>query len=152
MKKGCLFLFAALLGTGPLQSRAADVWMHGIDYGIYRIEGSGPGRTAKLLEKTDRIPLKRGTTFGVMVEILGPKDGRERTLRKITRFPAPGLTNPRTGKTRPYSETQVTVHLGDTLHGLFTFDHPWEMVPGTWSIEYWQGDEKIIDKQFNVVR
>lgn len=153
MKSLYLHLLTAILGAAlALPVRAADISVHGVDFGIYRIEGSGSGREAKLVQKTDRIPLKRGTTFGVMVDIHGAQDGRERMLRKITRFPAPGLKNPRTGKTRPYNETLVTVRDGDVLHGLFTFDHAWEMVPGTWSIEYWLGDEKLIGKQFNVVK
>lgn len=151
MKSFYCLMLAALLGVS-MPSRAADIVIHGIDFGIYRIEGEGHSREAKLVEKTDRVPLKRGTTFGVMVEVLGPQDGRPRMLRRITRFPAPGLRNPQTGKTRPYSETEVTVRVGDTLHGLFSFDHAWEMVPGTWSMEYWLGDEKLIEKQFTVTR
>ena len=153
MKTPYLLALALLLGAAlPVQARAADITIHGIDYGIFSIEGEGAGRQAKLVEKTDRIALKRGTTFGVMVEVLGPRDSRERTLRRITRFPAPGLTNPQSGKTRPYSETEVSVHVGDTLHALFSFDHPWEMVPGTWSMEYWLGNEKLIGKQFTVTK
>jgi hypothetical protein len=153
MKSPYLYLLAAILVAAlPLPGQAADISVHGVDFGIYRIEGSGPSREAKLVQKTDRIPLKRGTTFGVMVDIHGARDGRERMLRKITRFPAPGLKNPQTGRTRPYSETLVTVRDGDVLHGLFTFDHAWEMVPGTWSIEYWLGDEKLIGKEFTVVK
>lgn len=151
--KALLLVLAALLGAAiPLDGRAAEISVHGVEFGIYRIEGEGESRAAKLLEKTDRILLKRGTTFGIMVDIHGPEDGRQRMLRKITRFPAPGLRNPQTGKTRPYSETLVTVGVGDVLHGLFTFDHAWEMVPGTWSIEYWLGEEKLIGKEFTVVR
>lgn len=153
MKNIYFILLGALLGaTLPVQGRAAEISVHGIDFGIFRIEGEGPSRIAKLVEKTDRIPLKRGVTFGVFVDIHGPDDGRARTLRKITRFPPPGLKNPQTGKTRPYSETQITVRSGDALHSLFTFDHAWEMVPGTWSIEYWLGDEKLIGKEFTVGR
>ena len=147
-----LLVATALMAALSAQARAADISVHGVDFGIYRIEGGGPSREARLLQKTDRIPLQRGTTFGVMVDIHGPDDGRERMLRKVTRFPAPGLRNPQTGKTRPHSETLVTVRVGDVLHGLFTFDHAWEMVPGTWSIEYWLGDEKLIGKQFTVER
>lgn len=147
-----LLVATALMAPLSAQLRAAELSVHGVDFGIYRIEGDGPSREARLLQKTDRIPLQRGITFGIMVDIHGAKDGRERMLRKITRFPAPGLRNPQTGKTRPYSETLVTVRDGDLLHGLFTFDHAWEMVPGTWSIEYWLGDEKLIGKQFTVVK
>ena len=153
MKNVYLFLLAASLGAAlPVRGLAADISVHGVDFGIFRIEGKGPERKADLVQKTDRIPLKRGTTFGIFVDIHGPDDGRERTLRKITRFPPPGLKNPQTGKTRAYSETVITVRPGDALHGLFTFSHAWEMVPGTWSIEYWLGDEKLIGKEFTVSR
>ncbi len=153
MKTAYALALALSLGAAlPLQGRAADMAVHGVDFGIFRLEGEGPGRQAKLVEKTDRIPLEKGTTFGVFVDIHGPDDGRARALRKITRFPPPGLKDPRTGKLRPYSETLVYVKAGDALYGLFTFSQPWEMVPGTWSIEYWLDDEKLIGKEFTVIQ
>lgn len=145
-------LLAVLLGvTLPIQAGAADITVRVDEFGIYRIE-STPNVRAELLRTTDRIPLVRGTTFGVSISVQGANTDREWTLRKITRFPAPGLTNPQTGRTRRYSETLVTVRAGQMPRGLFTFDHAWEMVPGRWTIEYWLGEEKLAEKRFTVVK
>jgi hypothetical protein len=151
MHKLHAFLLAVALGaTFPMQA-AADITVRLEEFGVYRIEGR-PNVRAELLRTTDRVPLQLGTTFGVSVSVHGPNDDRERTLRKITRFPPPGLTDPRTGRTRPYSETLVTVRVGQMPRSLFTFDHAWEMVPGVWTIEYWLGEEKLAEKQFTVVK
>lgn len=135
----------------PIRAGAADVTVRIEEFGIYRLERS-PEVRAELVQATDRIPLKQGITFGVSISVQGSGNEREWTLRKITRFPAPGLTNPQTGRTRSYSETLVSFYAGQMPLGLFTFDHPWEMVPGTWAIEYWLGEEKLTEKRFTVGR
>lgn len=34
----------------------------------------------------------------------------------------------------------------------YGFDDPWELVPGTWTIELWHGDRKLATQSFTVVR
>jgi hypothetical protein len=34
----------------------------------------------------------------------------------------------------------------------YQFGHDWEIVPGTWTIELWDGDRKLASQSFQVVK
>jgi hypothetical protein len=157
-------LAAYFLVAIPTYTWGADISLRVQEYGLFRVETTqtfaDPTHVAGrrhlgrhvLLQTTDRIPLEQGVTFGLAVALEGPMDGREWTLRRVTRFPVPGLTNPRTGKIQPYEERLFILRVGETATVSFTFDHEWEMVPGIWAFEYWQGEEKLAEKVFVVTK
>ena len=42
--------------------------------------------------------------------------------------------------------------VGDTNFVSYGFDDAWEVVPGTWVLEFWVGDSKIGEQSFTVVK
>jgi hypothetical protein len=114
MSKLFWLLAICLVAVSPSAGLAADLTLQIVDYGTYHSENQqiikGPtvasgqrreGGQTVLLQRTDRVPMELGARFGVWViaSIPGAPAGQQVTLRKINRFPAPGLTNPATGKT-----------------------------------------------------
>ena len=157
-------LLAYFLATTPPYVWGADISLRIQEFGLFGTERSqtfaDPTHVAGhrhigrhvLLQTTDRVPLKKGVTFGLAVALDGPIDGREWTLRRVTRFPVLGLTNPRTGKAQLYEERLFILRVGETATVSFTFDHEWEMVPGIWAFEYWHDEEKLAEKIFVVAK
>ncbi|MDY0163258.1 DUF3859 domain-containing protein [Desulfobotulus sp.] len=155
-------LIAFLTIATPWNVLGAEKSLRITEYGLFRVEitetitnpskitGHQNNIRHVLLKTTDRIPLQRGANFGVSVVVDGSEDSREWTLRRVIRFPYPGLRDPKTGKTHPYDERLVTVQPGTDGTVSFTFDHEWEMVPGRWAIEFWDGEKKIAEKVFTV--
>ena len=142
----------------------ADITVHIESFGLYRLEGvehtqradqtSGSVYTASrkvFLQQTDRVPLTLGTAFGVSFVVEAPGRSTVR-LRSITRYPSPGLTNPKTGTTGLHDEVVITVPVGKPVVDEFLFSYEWELVPGVWVWQLWDGEKKLAEKSFVVVR
>ena len=156
-----LTVFAIVFSTAP--AAAGDISVQIVNYGMVQRKPlmlqdnseassqSGKGEQEVTFQRTDRVPLEPGVRFGVFIVTTNPRlpNGQTVTLRKVTRFPAPGLTNPETRKTTLSEAAPVTVRTGEP-QGPFGFglDHDWELVPGTWKIEFWLGDEKLAEQAF----
>ena len=103
------------------------------------------------LETTDRIPAKLGIRFGLAFEIYNLPDVPRIALR--TRVFHPPLKKP-DGKTSTEFEyvRRLAVNGGKTYGGIsYRFDEPHEVLPGTWSFEYFLGDTKLFSKDFVVI-
>ena len=108
-------------------------------------------KNVRLVRKAERIPATVGTSFGFRFEIIGEPQGTPVTLRFVTRFPAGGLRNPQ-GKVLLMSENDRTFRIGETTYRSYTFDEPWEAVPGTWTFEFWYQGKLVGSQQFEVVK
>ena len=51
-----------------------------------------------------------------------------------------------------YGSTHQFVFNPQWYGGNVLFDENWEAVPGTWIIEVWQGEKKLVSQEFNVVK
>lgn len=159
----------SLLVPKPQLGEGLATLQHGIsvrivEFGLYRFErirviedvtqatGSLQEGSHVLIQATDQIPAKLGITFGIAFVVDAPDNVREVNLRRITRFPAPGLTNPKTGATHSFNESLRTYQVGQKLHSTYGFDEEWEIVPGIWQIELWDGQHKVAGKAFSVTR
>jgi len=133
------------------------------DPGIYRFEVEKVDRTpdsvstgfktirnVELVQKTERIPGVLGTSFGVRFEIVGEPQGTLVTLKLVTRFPAPGLRNP-AGKVLLTSENDRQFRIGEPTSRSYSFDEPWEIVPGIWTLEFWYEGKLVGAQKFEVV-
>jgi hypothetical protein len=109
-------------------------------------------RNQRLIEQTERVPGLIGTSFGVNFDVAGKPNGESVTLRLITRFPAPGLRDPKTGKLFLTSENDRQFKIGQLAFRSFTFDESWEIMPGTWSFEFWFGGKLLATQKFEVVK
>ena len=74
------------------------------------------------------------------------------TLEKVTLIPQPGIQNPNTGETKLRSESSFPTDAGAIHYAGYTFTYPWEIVPGVWTMELWDGDRKLASQSFNVVK
>lgn len=135
-----------------------------VEKGIYRAEiitkteiptATGAINTVadvKLLESTTYIPARKGVRFGVRYMIVGAQKGVSIDLRLTTRFPVAGLRNPRTGGHYFNSEHSVARIIGNTGYREYAFEHDWEVVPGTWTFEFWYRNRKLGEQRFCVYR
>jgi hypothetical protein len=133
-----------------------------VDYGIYRIELTGehvpmpsagatavqPASRAVLIAKTNQIPSTLGTTFGIQFILAGKPVGAVADVVIIVEHPAFKKSD---GKMTGTSDKVPWRYIiGEKGCYTYTFDHDWEAVPGKWSMEVWQGGNKLAGKDFVV--
>ena len=108
---------------------------------------------AQLIEKTRNVPAKLGVRFGFRHVVVGKPKGANVTLRKIVTFPPGGLHNPASKEAVSRWEGNIARILsGKPNYTDYAFDDPWELVPGRWTIELWDGDRKLASQSFNVIK
>ncbi len=107
-------------------------------------------RDVKLSLEPPATGARVGVGFGVRFRSFGERDGERAMLHSVWKIPPPGIVNPDNGNvyresTADFPTTIGTVHLRG-----YTFEQPWEVVPGTWTLEIWQGDRKLLEKSFEI--
>jgi len=135
------------------------------DVGIYKSQITGheeaPGTPAgyrnvvtgiELQQRTTTIPATSGTEFGFRYAIIGNPEGAAVNLRMVSHYPSPGLRNPKTGNAIMRGEYSVERKLGDKSWKSYLLEDDWELVPGTWTFEIWQGERKLAEQSFTVMR
>lgn len=164
MKRYWLGLFFVLAAVGAACAQTVER-VEISNAGIYRVEVDGvepaPNsalgvfktvRNPTLVERTERVAGVKGTNFGFNFQIDGAPVGGLVTLRFVTRFPPPGLRDPRTGKVLLTSENDRQHRIGELAFRSYAFDEEWEIVPGTWSLEFWYGGKLVGVQKFQVVK
>jgi hypothetical protein len=165
MKKrlGLVALYALIL-AGAAQAQTIDA-IRFSNAGIYRFETerleNAPNsikgyfrivKNMQLVERTERIPAAVGVSLGVNFDIVGQPNGTPVTIRFITRFPPPGLRDPKTGTVHQMSVNDRQFRIGDFSFRSYSFDEEWEIVPGVWSLEFWYEGKMIAAQKFEVVK
>jgi hypothetical protein len=163
-------LVFALLGAVAAQSQSAVPYGH--SDAVYRVDilGSGlfsvqrtksitdPGAASgrrheanmRLIRSTTRVTARIGVSFGMNYRLVGPRRGDSVAIRVVWRFPPQGLVNPARGEPQYQSEHHETQRVGGVSANTYTFDEPWEMVPGVWALELWHGDRKLAEMAYTV--
>lgn len=99
---------------------------------------------------TTTVPARQGVRFGYEYRLIGEPDGEFAAVRSITIFPTGGIRNARTGAVSPRSDTTERWRMGDpVLHG-YSMDEEWEVVPGTWTLQTWVGEQKLAEMSFTL--
>jgi hypothetical protein len=104
----------------------------------------------RLIEQTDVIAARPGLTFGVSFMLSGGDACEEITMSWITRFPPGGVVTP-DGDVFEMDRSACDVPIGKAAFLCYSFDHPWEMVPGVWHLELWHEDQLIADNAFTII-
>ena len=104
----------------------------------------------RLLETGDEFCAKLNLEFGVKYRVLGKAVGKPATLDMVTVFPPSGMTNA-AGKRFAKSGFKQAVIIGDTSARTYSFEEPWEMVPGVWTFEFHYLGRKLGEKQFKIL-
>ena len=108
------------------------------------------------MRTTTRIPAKIGTWFGMFYQVRVPAGAGEIELTHVTRSPALHLPD---GSVKRSEERKATVGIkgsrsANTFASFmgFGFTEPYELVPGTWTLEVRFKGSVICKKRFEVTR
>ncbi len=107
-------------------------------------------RDVKLEPQPPTTSAAVGVGFGVRFRSFGARDGERAMLRSVWKIPAPGNVDPATGKVFGESIAEFATTIGTSHFRGYSFAEPWEVVPGTWTLEIWQGDRKLLEKSFEI--
>ena len=99
---------------------------------------------------TTTVPAQHGVRFGLRYKIIGAPDGATIPIRVVMVFPPAGLKPPNMAQPIHNAEFNVTTKIGDIKYNDYAFDEPWEFVLGSWTIQIWYGNNKLIEKNFTV--
>ena len=83
--------------------------------------------------------------------MIGEPDGQRVTIRKLIVYPPTGIKPPNALQPLLSSDGQTNPPIGETVYTGFEFDDPWELVAGTWAIQFWQGSRLLAEQRFTVV-
>ncbi|NQD92398.1 DUF3859 domain-containing protein [Pseudomonas sp. CrR25] len=145
-------LAALMLTTGLAQ---AEVRVEGaVEYGIFTSEYRDfePGervltRSNQEIERTEVIPAKLGTKFGLRYNLVGKTaEGTPLTLLYLT----PGVTTPEGTRHDKFVVVQKLVPGAPQDMMAFEFTEPYEIVPGEWHFLVFQDDRKLAEQRFQV--
>ncbi len=148
------------------------------EYGIYATEtassvaepGTASGRidmvaNTKLVQSTTVVPARVGVEFGFRYKIVGQATtalaGQNNatlagqadpkvTLKYVTHIPPPGIRNPTTRNVTLTNIFYQDHKVGEELYRLYRLTDSWEVVPGIWTLEIWQGDRQLVSQGFQV--
>jgi Domain of unknown function (DUF3859) len=104
----------------------------------------------RLVTATTAVPAQIGTRFGFNYKVGGTPTGKTVSLKKVTVYPPEGLRSPNVAQSLKHSDTTVTPTIGQQSYAGYRFDDPWELVPGQWRMELWDGDRKVAEQTFTV--
>lgn len=153
-------LAAAALVSGK-QARAQPS-IRVIEKGVYQAETTGRTitqdgtgirntvRNPRLISDSALVYGKIGARFGVRYG-LSEMSGPARELSLVIRFPAPGLSDPTTGKRYVESAQVATIEAGLAYYWEYHFENDWEIVPGVWTFEFWMGSIMVASQKFCVI-
>ncbi len=156
-------LLLLLVGTNPATAQEATR-VEVYEYGLYAL-GPPLGEYAppnmgyrhesvsdiRHLETTRIVPGRVGVSFGLRYRVQGNGIGFPVPLRVILKFPPQGLYSPEYRDTLHVDETEMIEILGEDSYSGISFDEQWEIEPGIWTFEFWSGDTKLGEEQFEVI-
>jgi hypothetical protein len=132
------------------------------EYGIYTVDRAIEGRDALGINKAAAsnvrhaatmrtIPAQIGTTFGFRYKVIGRPYDAPVDLREVVIFPPSGLIPSPSSKLITHDEFALHTRIGQSSYASYTLEDGFELVPGTWVIEIWHGNRKLLTQSFNVV-
>jgi len=132
------------------------------EYGVYTMETekttAAPGTASGTIEEvsgidlvgaTTVVPAQLGTAFGFRYKLIGQPKATV-SLKNVTRVPAPGMRNPQTGNVTLTDVFFQERKIVSEYYRLFRFTEPWEIVPGLWTFEIWDGERQLVSQGFLV--
>ncbi len=150
-----LTLFACVPGSVRAQEvRSIEI----VEYGIYTADITSTERLPNGLESNTlanichvatsmTVPAKLGVHFGFRYRVDGASAGQVVEIRKVVQFPT--SITPR-GTQRPVAAYEHTSkrQVGATSFTGYGFDHPHELVQGSWTFQIWHEQRKHAELVF----
>lgn len=125
-------------------------------YDVNKVRSAAPSSemnvgipNSRLLSRQDRVPAQAGTLFGLNFTIPRGVVGEEVTLRRVIRFPTPGLTNPQ-GQLLVQNDKTLKVRAGHPFTTGYRLSEDWEIQEGEWIFEIWQDAQLLLSHPFYV--
>ena len=160
-----LLFLAAVAGDACAQGGSKVDRIEIVEAGLYRAETAtieqAPGTATrqrnilsetKLVAATTRIEAKLGVHFGIRYRVVGRPNLATIKLTSVTQYPAPGLKNPKSADNQARGEHPLFATIGQLNYRGYVLEHDWELVPGTWTMELWDGNRKLTSQAFDVVK
>jgi hypothetical protein len=99
------------------------------------------------------IPAQIGTTFGFRYEVMCKPHAAPVELRQVVIFPSPGLTPSFSSSSRSIIQDEflLQTRIGETSYAFYTLEDAFELVPGSWVFEIWQGNRRLAMQVFKVI-
>ena len=152
-----LALLLVLL-AGTAQARD-EVGVEILQYGIFRADIVGKeadvsGISHNVVDNichlatTRDVPLKVGVHFGMRYKVTGPVAGQRVLVKKVMRYP--GIMTPPAARPASQVSNFVELPVGATSYADYTLEQPWELVPGTWTFQFFDRDRKLAELSFTV--
>ena len=131
------------------------------EYGIYTVDRDVQGRDVLGINRAAAsnvrhaatlrtIPAQIGTTFGFRYEVIGRPHAAWVELRQVVIFPSPGLIPSSSSKPITQDEFVIQTRIGETSYASYTLEDAFELVPGNWVFEIWQGNRKLATQSFGI--
>jgi Domain of unknown function (DUF3859) len=104
------------------------------------------------VKATTTVEGRLGVSFGIEYGLLGRPEGAAVPVTIVVMLPKEGLKNPARAE-RTYREQWLPEPqwIGAATIIGYTFDFPWEVVPGLWTFEIWSEGQKLAEQAFCVV-
>jgi hypothetical protein len=106
----------------------------------------------RLVAATTRVEAKLGVHFGIRYRLVGSPNNTTVRLTSVTQYPAPGLKNPKADGNQLRGEHSLFATIGHVNYRGYMFEQDWEIVPGAWTFELWDGKRKLISQTFDVIK
>jgi hypothetical protein len=136
-----------IIQSGIFQTQLTKIEKNG-DVTTQSIRNAKP---TKLVKSTATIPGQLNTSFGFTFKVSGTPPGADVTLDCITRFPPEGIKHPQTGQIHHEDHFKYTLPVGKVGYRGYFIGHPWEIVPGAWTLELWYEGRKLAEQQFTML-
>ncbi|GEM_PF-2730912 len=106
-------------------------------------------RTRKFVEEKDIVPGTLGTAFGFVFTVNG-NDPFSLTARYLH----PPMANALTREITTTHEMPLSVRPkeGESEVVSWVFTKEWEIAPGAWTLQLWDGDKKLAERKFTVTK
>jgi len=159
-----LLLLSACLGEASAQAGKVER-IDIVEAGLYRAQtlsiAEAPDTASRqrnvlsetvLLAPTTRVEAKIGVHFGIRYRVVGRPSNATVKLVSATQYPAPGLKNPKSDSNQTRGEHSLFATISQINYRGYVFEHDWELVPGAWIFELWDGKRKLASQTFEVVK
>ena len=106
-----------------------------------------------LVKRTTTVQIGKGVNFGFQYVAMGKPLGERTTLHFVVIYPAPGISKPGASSpiTRDEYDEKVRIGVKGSFDG-YELDNDWEMLPGVWTLEIWNGTNKLASQTFTLVQ
>lgn len=92
-----------------------------------------------------------GTSFGASYRFVGSEASSGVKYKAVWRIPGPGLSDPRSGRQVKHIEfDRHCSGAGAPCSAGWKLEHPWELVPGVWSLEIQVGGKPVLRQEFDL--